>query len=133
MQLAISIFGAILAIFVIIVLHELGHFVVARFFGIKVLRFSIGFGRALYKRVGRDGTEYILALIPLGGYVKMQGEGAGASLPSDNEAHSFNSKPLLVRMAVVLAGPITNFILAIVFSRPIAWMWRTWRSQYTWW
>lgn len=112
MSLVISIVGAILAIFLIIVLHELGHFFVARLFGIKILRFSIGFGRALYTRVGRDGTEYVLALIPLGGYVKMQGEGVGTHLPDNSR--SFNAKPLWVRMAVVLAGPMTNFILAVV-------------------
>lgn len=109
MHIAISIVGAILAIFVIVILHELGHFLVARAFGIRVLKFSIGFGRALYKRVGRDGTEYVLALIPLGGYVKMLGEEPQASTSAPD---AYANKPVWVRMLVVAAGPVTNFVLA---------------------
>lgn len=114
MQLAISIIGAILAIFIIIILHEMGHFFVARWFGIKILRFSIGFGKALYKRVGKDGTEYVLAVIPLGGFVKMLGEADVKSVAPEEMHRAFGRKPLLVRIAVVLAGPLTNFILAII-------------------
>lgn len=113
MNLLIAILGAILAIFSIIILHELGHFVVAKACGIKVLRFSIGFGKAIWKRKGKDGTEYALAILPLGGYVKMLGEGEEVTTPED--AHrAFNKKPLLSRMAVVAAGPLVNFIIAIV-------------------
>ncbi|OGO90964.1 MAG: RIP metalloprotease RseP [Coxiella sp. RIFCSPHIGHO2_12_FULL_42_15] len=114
MQLAVSIIGAILAIFLIIIIHEMGHFFVARAFGIKILRFSLGFGKALYKRTGNDGTEYVLALIPLGGYVKMLGEADVQSVPQEEMHRAFHRKPLLVRMGVVLAGPVTNFILAIL-------------------
>jgi len=113
MTLLISIIGAILALLVIIVLHEMGHLFVARAFGIKILRFSVGFGKSIYKRIGKDGTEYVLALIPLGGYVKMLGEG-DQEVPEHELHRAFNRKPLWVRMAVVLAGPITNFILAIL-------------------
>ena len=113
MSLAIAILGAIMAIFSIIVLHELGHFFVAKACGIKVLRFSVGFGRAIWKRTGKSGTEFVLAWIPLGGYVKMLGEGEEKASAAD--AHrAFNQKPLLSRMLVVLAGPFTNFLIAIV-------------------
>jgi len=113
MNLLIAILGAILAIFSIIILHELGHFFVAKACGIKVLRFSIGFGKPIWKRKGKDGTEYVLAILPLGGYVKMLGEGEEITSPED--AHrAFNKKPLLSRMAVVIAGPMVNFILAII-------------------
>ncbi len=114
MHLFISIVGAILAIFVIILLHEMGHFFVARAFGIKIIRFSIGFGKAIYKRVAKDGTEYAIGIVPLGGYVKMLGETDVKDVPASEMHRSFNRKPLLVRMAVVLAGPFTNFVLAIV-------------------
>lgn len=113
MNLLIAILGAVLAIFGIIILHEFGHFVVAKACGIKVLRFSIGFGKAIWKRKGKDGTEYALAILPLGGYVKMLGEGEETT--SVEDAHrAFNKKPLLSRMAVVVGGPVVNFIIAVV-------------------
>ncbi len=114
MSIFVAVVGAILAIFIIIVLHEMGHFLVARCFGIKILRFSIGFGKALYKRTGKSGTEYVLAAIPLGGYVKMLGETDAQSLSESEQAAAYHKKPLLVRMAVVLAGPLTNFVLAFL-------------------
>ena len=113
MNLAITILGAIIAIFSVIILHELGHFIVARACGIKVLRFSIGFGRAFWKWKEKSGTEYILAVLPLGGYIKMLGEGEEATSAKDAQ-HAFNQKPLLVRMLVVLGGPVTNFLLALI-------------------
>src|SRR3990167_8167312 len=113
MSIIIAIIGSIAAIFGIIILHEWGHFVVARFCGIKVLRFSIGFGKALWRHTSKKGTEYILAILPLGGYVKMLGEGDEITTPED--AHrAYNHKPLWVRMAVVLAGPLTNLIIAVI-------------------
>ncbi len=113
MNILIAIVGSIVAIFGIIILHELGHFVVARLCSIKILRFSIGFGKAIYKWTGKRGTEYILAILPLGGYVKMLGEGDEVTTPED--AHqAFNQKPVLTRMAVVVAGPLVNFLLAII-------------------
>ena len=108
----LSIIGSIGAILIVILIHEAGHFVVARAVGIHVERFSIGFGRALYKWRGKTGTEYIIALLPLGGYVKMRGDGSNAASKSDPTAYA--NKPVLARMAVVLAGPIANFILAII-------------------
>ena len=113
MQLSIAIFGAIFAIFVIIILHEFGHFIAARLCGVRVLKFSLGFGKVLWSYVSkRSGTEYALSVLPLGGYVKMLGEGEESSLPE--EAHcAYNCKPLWQRMAIVLAGPLVNFLLAI--------------------
>lgn len=110
MSLCIAIFGAIMAVFMIIIFHELGHFCIARCCGIKILRFSIGFGKALYTWRDKTGTEYVFALIPLGGYVRMLGEERGSV---DEAAQgSYYSKRLWMRMAVVLAGPLVNFILA---------------------
>lgn len=113
MQLSIAIVGAIFAIFLIIILHEFGHFIMARCCGVRVLKFSLGFGKVLWSHVSkRSGTEYALSILPLGGYVKMLGEGEEASLPE--EAHcAYNCKPLWQRMLIVLAGPLVNFLLAI--------------------
>ncbi|MBT6272550.1 MAG: RIP metalloprotease RseP, partial [Chromatiales bacterium] len=102
----------IVAIGVLVTVHEYGHFWVARRLGIKVLRFSIGFGKALWSRRAKDGTEYVLAAIPLGGYVKMLDEREGAVAPE--MAHqAFNRQPLWIRYAVVGAGPAANFLFAI--------------------
>ncbi len=98
---------------ILVSVHEFGHFWVARRCGVRVLRFSVGFGRALWRRVGRDGTEYIVAAIPLGGYVKMLDEREGTVAPADLP-YSFNRQPVHRRMAIVAAGPIANFILAVL-------------------
>ena len=98
---------------ILVSVHEFGHFWVARRCGVRVLRFSVGFGRALWRRVGRDGTEYIVAAIPLGGYVKMLDEREGTVAPTDLP-YSFNRQPVHRRMAIVAAGPIANFILAVL-------------------
>src|SRR3990167_8149951 len=113
MSILIAILGAVLAIFSVIILHELGHFFVAKICGIKILRFSIGFGKSIWKRVGKDGTEYVLAILPLGGYVKMLGEGEEIA-PSEDAHRAFNQKPLFSRMAVVSAGPLMNFLIAVI-------------------
>ncbi|MCK4950893.1 MAG: RIP metalloprotease RseP [Gammaproteobacteria bacterium] len=103
----------ILALGILIAVHEYGHFWVARKLGVKVLRFSIGFGKPLLSRKSRDGeTEYVLAAIPLGGYVKMLDEREG-EVAEEELDRAFNNKPVLSRIAVVLAGPIANFIFAI--------------------
>ncbi len=104
----------VVAIGVLVAFHEFGHFWVARKLGVKVLRYSIGFGRPLIIRKGRDGCEYVLAAIPLGGYVKMLDEREG-EVPA-SEAHlAFNRQSPYKRFAIVAAGPIANFLLAIVF------------------
>lgn len=97
----------------LITVHEYGHFLVARLCGVKVLQFSIGFGRALYtRRLGRDGTEFILAAFPLGGYVKMLDE-REAPVAEHELGRAFNRQPVWKRMAVVVAGPLANLLLAI--------------------
>jgi len=103
----------IVALGILISFHEYGHFWVARKCDVKILRFSIGFGRPLWKRYfGSDRTELVLAAIPLGGYVKMLDEREGTVPPQDLN-RAFNRKPLGQRTAIVLAGPIFNFIFAI--------------------
>ena len=104
----------LVALGVLITVHEFGHFWVARRLGVKVLRFSVGFGRPLWRRVGRaDGTEYVIAALPLGGYVRMLDEREGDVRPE--EAHrAFNRQSLRVRSAIVAAGPLFNFAFAIL-------------------
>lgn len=92
--------------------HELGHFAVARFFGVRVEVFSIGVGKKFWKRKYGD-TEYALSLLPIGGYVKMFGDELGVEVESSQKPYSFVHKPVLQRIAVVLAGPIMNLIFAI--------------------
>ncbi|UXI01843.1 sigma E protease regulator RseP [Photobacterium sp. TY1-4] len=105
--------GAFLvALGILIAVHEYGHFWVARRCGVYVERFSIGFGRALWRKVGKDGTEYTLAMIPLGGYVKML-DGRVDDVPVEKQHLAFNHKPLWQRSAIVAAGPLANFLFAI--------------------
>ncbi len=113
MELLITILGAILAIFFVILIHESGHFMMAKMLKVGVLRFSIGFGKPLWKYQSKAGTEYVLALLPLGGYVKMLDEREGNVDPVDIPK-SFNRQSLVKRMAIVIAGPLMNFILAMV-------------------
>lgn len=98
---------------VLITVHEFGHFWVARRLGVKVLRFSIGFGWPLWRRCGKDGVEYVIAALPLGGYVRMLDEREGDVPP--NELHrAFNRQPVGTRIAIVLAGPLCNFLFAVI-------------------
>lgn len=103
----------VLTLAVLVTVHEFGHYWVARRCGVKVLRFSIGFGKPLWSRVDRNGTEFVVAAIPLGGYVKMLDEREGEVAPAEL-AQAFNRKTVLQRIAVVAAGPLANFLLAIV-------------------
>ena len=104
----------IVALAILIAVHEFGHFWVARRLGVKVLRFSIGFGKALWRREGKvDGTEYVIAAVPLGGYVKMLDEREG-EVPPQELGRAFNRQSLAVRSAVVAAGPAFNFLFAIL-------------------
>lgn len=99
---------------VLVVFHELGHYLVARLVGVKVLRFSVGFGRVLWsRRVGRDRTEWALSAVPLGGYVKMVDEREGEVAPSDL-GRAFNRQPVWKRIAIVSAGPAANLLLAVL-------------------
>ncbi len=99
---------------VLIVFHEFGHYAVARLCGVKVLRFSIGFGRVIWqKRLGRDQTEWALSIFPLGGYVKMLDEREGDVAPEE-AARAFNRQSVGKRSLIVAAGPVANFVLAIL-------------------
>jgi regulator of sigma E protease len=108
----------IVAISVLVAVHEYGHYIVGRWCGMKVLRFSIGFGKPLWMRVGKgpDHTEYCISAIPLGGYVKFLGERYGSGEPVDpaDEGRAFNHRPVWNRIAVLLAGPFFNFLFAFV-------------------
>ena len=104
----------VVAIGVLVTVHEFGHFWVACRLGVKVLRFSIGFGKPLWKRTfGKDATELVIAAIPLGGYVKMLDEREGEVAESEL-SRAFNRKPVSTRIAVVVAGPAFNFMFAIL-------------------
>lgn len=102
----------IVALGVLITVHEFGHFWVARRCGVRVERFSIGFGKALWQRRDRQGTEYVIALIPLGGYVKMLDERV-ESVPAELRHQAFNNKTIWQRASIIAAGPVANFIFAI--------------------
>lgn len=106
--------GTLVALGVLVTFHELGHFWVARRCGVKVLRFSVGFGAPLLRWHDRHGTEFVVAAIPLGGYVKMLDEREGEVAPAELE-HAFNRKSVRQRFAVVAAGPVANFLLALLF------------------
>ncbi len=108
------IIGTLVALGVLVTFHEFGHFWVARRCGVKVLRFSVGFGMPLLRWHDRKGTEFVIAAIPLGGYVKMLDEREG-EVPADQLDQSFNRKTVRQRIAIVAAGPIANFLLAMVF------------------
>jgi len=112
-SLLFTILSFVVALGILITVHEFGHFWVARRLGIKVLRFSIGFGPALWSRTGKvDSTEYVVAAIPLGGYVKMLDE-REEEVAEEELSRSFNRQSLAVRTAVVTAGPLFNFLFAI--------------------
>jgi regulator of sigma E protease len=114
MSVLISIIAFAAAVSILVGFHELGHYWVAKRLGVKVLRFSVGFGKALWKhKAGADGTEYVLAAIPLGGYVKMLDEREGPVKP-DDLPRAFNRQHVTTRIAIVAAGPLANFLLAIV-------------------
>ena len=102
----------LVALGVLVTFHEFGHYWVARRCGVKVLRFSVGFGRALWSRRGKDGTEYVVAAIPLGGYVKMLDEREG-DVPDAELAQAFNRQNVWKRIAIVAAGPLANLLLAV--------------------
>ena len=107
-----TILSFILAISILVVIHEFGHFWVARRCGVKVLRFSVGFGKPLWSYTDKLGTEYSIAPIPLGGYVKMLDEREGEVKPEEL-TQAFNQKNVWQRIAIASAGPIANFIFAI--------------------
>lgn len=107
-----SIWWLLVVLGLLVTFHEFGHFWVARRMGVRVLRFSIGFGRPLYTHKAQDGTEFVVAALPLGGYVKMLDEREG-DVPAAQLDQAFNRKSLAARTAIVAAGPVFNLIFAI--------------------
>jgi regulator of sigma E protease len=109
-------FGAIwwfiVTLGVLVTFHEFGHFWVARRCGVKVLRFSVGFGRPLWSRLAADGTRYQVAMIPLGGYVQFLDERENEVIPAERD-QAFNRQPVLKRIAIVIAGPAANLLLCV--------------------
>jgi regulator of sigma E protease len=114
LALAVTVLAFVVAICLLVTVHEFGHFWVARRLGFKVLRFSVGFGKALWRRTaGADGTEYVIAAVPLGGYVKMLDEREGPVAPEEL-SRSFTRRPHWQRITVLLAGPAFNIIFAVL-------------------
>jgi regulator of sigma E protease len=130
-QILLSIVSFLVVLTLIVTIHELGHFLVARFFGVKVDRFSLGFGKTLFSRTDKHGTEWRVAALPLGGYVKFSGDLDASSVPDEAglaelrqrviaehgpgaERDYFHFKPIWQRALVVAAGPAANFVLAAV-------------------
>lgn len=107
---------------VLIVIHEWGHYRVARACGVKVLRFSVGFGRVLWRRQRHpDATEFVVCALPFGGYVRMLDEREGV-VPADQAHQAFNRQPLRSRAAIVAAGPAANLLLAVVLYAVVGWI-----------
>ena len=113
LTLLVSIIGIIATLLIIIGIHEFGHFLAARCLGVKVLRFSLGFGKAIWRKTDKTGTEYMIAAIPLGGYVKMLDE-EESSVPKDQRHLTFNAQPFYKKFIIVAAGPVFNLILAFL-------------------
>lgn len=113
MSIVQTLLATLVTLGVLVTIHEWGHFFVARRCGVKVLRFSVGFGKPIWLRTGRDGTEYAVAAIPLGGYVRMLDEREG-DVPASLKSQAFNNKPVLQRMAIVVAGPAVNLLFAVL-------------------
>jgi regulator of sigma E protease len=104
----------VVAISLLVAIHEYGHYIVGRWAGMKILRFSIGFGKPIWLwRSGKDNTEYCIASIPLGGYVRFLDSREGSVEPED-EGRAFDQRPIPARIAVLAAGPLFNFLFAIV-------------------
>ena len=116
MSFLYSVLGFVIAIGILVAVHEFGHFWVARKLGVKVLRYSVGFGKPIWKKIhGEDQIEYVIGAIPLGGYVKMLGEGATDEPIKPEESHrAFDNQPIWKRSLIVAAGPGINFLFAIL-------------------
>ena len=113
MQIMQYVLALIATLGVLVTVHELGHFLVARAAGAKVIRFSIGFGPVLFSRFDRRGTEFALAAVPLGGYVRILDEREGDVAPEDSDK-TFNRLSPLWRIGFALGGPVANFLLALL-------------------
>lgn len=113
MNLLFALFSFLLAIFVLVTVHEYGHFIFAKFFKIRVDRFSVGFGKALWKRKSKSGTEYVIAAIPLGGYVKLL-DTREQKVDSKDFPEAFDKRSFYQKFIVLAAGPFFNFLLAFL-------------------
>jgi regulator of sigma E protease len=122
MDIVWKILWGIIGISLLVTIHEFGHYWVARKLGFKVLRFSVGFGKPLFKRIGRapDHIEYVIAAVPLGGYVRMLDERDG-EVPAADRPRAFTSRPPWQRILVLLAGPAANILFAIVVLAAMIW------------
>ncbi len=117
-----TVLAFLLTLGVLIVIHEYGHYRVAVACGVKVLRFSVGFGQVLWrKQLGKDGTEFVVCALPLGGYVRMLDEREGPVAPAE-QGRAFNRQPLLRRAAIVAAGPLANLLLAVLLYGTAHWI-----------
>lgn len=117
-----TVLAFLLTLGVLIVIHEYGHYRVAVACGVRVLRFSIGFGRVVFsRRIGKDQTEFVLSALPLGGYVRMLDEREGEVAPHERE-RAFNRRPLWQRSAIVAAGPAANLVLAVLLYAAAQWV-----------
>ena len=115
MQALITLTAFLVTLGVLVSFHEYGHFLAARLCGVKVLRFALGFGKPLFTYTAKNGTEWVLASIPLGGYVKLlDGRDSQQSIKPAERPESFDVKPLWQRSLIVAAGPFANFILAVI-------------------
>ena len=114
LDLAWSVGGFLVAIGILVAFHEFGHYWVARRCGVKVLRYSLGFGRPLWTHRAKDGVEWVVSALPLGGYVKMLDEREGEVAAAERHL-AFNTQPVGKRALIVVAGPLFNFLLAILF------------------
>ena len=109
----ITLLSFAITIGILVVIHEFGHYAVARWCGVKVQRFSVGFGNVIAHRFDRNGTEWALSTIPLGGYVKMVDEREG-NVATEDLPYAFNRKPVWQRMAIVVAGDIRENVIAVL-------------------
>ena len=113
--------GLLLTLPVLIVVHEYGHYRVARWCGVKVLRFSVGFGQVLWRRQAHPGaTEFVISAIPLGGYVRMLGH--NEPFAPDQAREAFDAQPLRRRAAIIAAGPLVNLVLAVLLYAAVHWI-----------
>ncbi|QEW07706.1 RIP metalloprotease RseP [Nitrincola iocasae] len=113
MGLIQTLLATLVTLGVLVTIHEWGHYWVARRCGVRVLRFSIGFGKPLFSWKGKDQTEYVVAAIPLGGYVRMLDERED-TVPAEWQGQAFNTKPVMQRIAIVAAGPVVNLLFAVL-------------------
>ena len=115
MQALITLSAFLVTLGVLVSFHEYGHFLAARLCGVKVLRFALGFGKPIFTFRAENGTEWVLASIPLGGYVKLlDGRDSAQAIPEKERSESFDVKPLWQRSLIVAAGPFANFLLAVI-------------------